>query len=91
LQNKINLRYCASGWFYYRNTVGLLYCNGKNIDPEFALTVIYIYIYIYMIVYILLIEISLLHFLVAVVIMLKDPLFLPPSSTVYYNSPRPIR
>jgi len=38
-QNKINLRYCASGWFYYRN---ILWCmvlqNKKNI---------YIYIYIY--------------------------------------------
>jgi hypothetical protein len=25
-QNKINLRYCGSGWFYYRNDVFVLWC-----------------------------------------------------------------
>jgi hypothetical protein len=25
-QNKINLRYCASGWFYYRNMISYVYC-----------------------------------------------------------------
>ena len=64
-------------------TVGLLYCNGKRIDPEFTLSVIYIYIYIYMTIYVLLIETSPVQFLVAVVVMLKGPLFLPLSSTVY--------
>jgi hypothetical protein len=54
-------------------SVGLFYCNGKNVDPKFTLTVVYT----------ILIEASPVQFLVATVIMLKDPLFLPLSTTVY--------
>jgi hypothetical protein len=46
LQNKINLRYCASGWFYYRNTVYVEHnnearlhnhcCSGKAIIVTYS-------------------------------------------------------
>ena len=29
-QNKINLRYCASGWFYYRNTLRCTVLQTSN-------------------------------------------------------------
>ena len=38
-QNKINLRYCASGWFYYRNILRctvLQISNNENMYPFFV-------------------------------------------------------
>jgi len=29
-QNKINLRYCASGWFYYRNILRCMVLQTSN-------------------------------------------------------------
>jgi len=35
LQNKINLRYCASSWFYYRNVNNSLHSNHYVCDTVY--------------------------------------------------------